>query len=237
MNDHGSDLQGFRFQVLLIEADEAYCVAIAACIRQAGGRVEPVATPDRAFAALERKSFDLLVWGVSAEEVARRVTVMGELRLRSEAPLVIIDPGSDSAQLDLEAGADHWLSKPFVPGALVGSIRAALRRPANSVVPAALKAEVWGMTLDGGRRQLAFGGSEVFLTRQEWDLFSILFSHPNRFITAQEILLLGWRAGDHAAEQIRTYVHRLRLKLEPLKLPCQLLSQHGQGYCLAFASA
>jgi DNA-binding response OmpR family regulator len=91
------------------------------------------------------------------------------------------------------------------------------------------------MTLDGGRRKLAFGGSEVLLTRQEWDLFSILFSHPDRFITAQEILLLGWRAGDHAAEQIRTYVHRLRLKLEPLKLPCQLLSQHGQGYCLAFA--
>ena len=49
-----------------------------------------------------------------------------------------------------------------------------------------------------------------------------------------EIIRLGWRAGEHAAEQLRTYVHRLRHKLEPLDLPCQLLSQHGQGYCLTF---
>jgi DNA-binding response OmpR family regulator len=99
-----------------------------------------------------------------------------------------------------------------------------------------LKAEVRGISLDGGRRRLAFGGSEVYLTRQEWDLLSILFSHPDRFISARNIMHLGWRAGDHAAEQIRTYVHRLRQKLEPLNLPCRLMSQHGQGYCLAFAT-
>jgi DNA-binding response OmpR family regulator len=90
------------------------------------------------------------------------------------------------------------------------------------------------MVFDGGRRTVQFGGSEVFFTRQEWDLLSILISHPERYLAAREILMLGWRAGEHAAEQLRTYVHRLRQKLEPLNLPCQLLSRHGQGYCLTF---
>jgi DNA-binding response OmpR family regulator len=91
------------------------------------------------------------------------------------------------------------------------------------------------MLLEGGLRKLAYKGTEVTFTRPEWDLLSILFSHPDRFLGAQEILRLGWSAGEHAAEQLRTYVHRLRQKLEPLDLPCQLLSQHGQGYCLLFA--
>ena len=43
---------------------------------------------------------------------------MGELRLRSEAPLIVVDADTSTAQSDLEAGADQWLPKPFVPGAL-----------------------------------------------------------------------------------------------------------------------
>jgi DNA-binding response OmpR family regulator len=76
-----------------------------------------------------------------------RVEVMGELRLRSEAPPVMIDVYSSAAQFALEAGADQWLVKPFVPGALVGS---ELRRATNSALPAAMKVEFRGMNLDGG---------------------------------------------------------------------------------------
>jgi hypothetical protein len=51
-------------------------------------------------------------------------------------------------------------------------------------------------------------------------------------LTAREIIRLGWRAGEHEAEQLRIYVRRLRLKLEPLDLACRLVSQHNRGYCL-----
>jgi DNA-binding response OmpR family regulator len=109
-----------------------------------------------------------------------------------------------------------------------------MRKSSSAVVRVASRLEIRGMVLDGGRRNLSFSGSEVFFTRQEWDLLSILISHPERFLAAQDIVQIGWRAGEHAAEQLRTYVHRLRQKIEPLNLPCRLLSQHGQGYCLTF---
>jgi DNA-binding response OmpR family regulator len=102
-------------------------------------------------------------------------------------------------------------------------------------VGVATRIEIRGMVLEGKTRRLSAGGHEVAFTRQEWDLLSILASHPNRYLGAREILRLGWRAGDHEAEQLRTYVRRLRQKLDPLKLPCRLLSEHGHGYCLAFA--
>jgi DNA-binding response OmpR family regulator len=227
----GNDPPG---QALLIESDEPYRAVMAACLRLAGCGVVQAAGVGDALTALELRSFDLVVWGVADGDRVRRQELMGELRLRSQAPLIMVDGGSDTAQADLEGGADQWLPRPFVPGALVGSIRASLRKSASSAMRLIPRLEVRGMVLDGRKRRLEYAGSEVFFTRQEWDLLSILISHPERFLAAQEILLLGWRAGEHAAEQLRTYVHRLRQKLGPLNLPCQLLSQHGQGYCLTF---
>jgi DNA-binding response OmpR family regulator len=225
---------GERCHAILIEADEAYRAAIAASMRLAGCRVEQVATPDLAFPALEHKNFDLVVWGVSISDAGRRSEVISEVRLRTEAPLVLVDGSFDMGQLGLETGADQWVPKPFVPGALVGSVRAALRKSASSIMQVATRVEVRGMVLDGKTRRLTVGTQVVTFTRQEWELLSILVSHPNRFLGAREILRLGWRAGDHGSEQLRTYVRRLRLKLEPVNVPCRLLSQHGQGYCLDF---
>jgi DNA-binding response OmpR family regulator len=226
---------GATWHVLLLEADEAYRIAISACILLVDGRTDAVERPASAYSALERQEFELVVWGVSQEDARCRVQVMAQLRSRTDAPIIVVDGGVEAAELHLQAGADHWLPKPFAPGALVGALRAALRSSASRSMPAVLRTEIRGMVLDGGKRKLTFAGAEVLFTRQEWDLLSILLSHPDRFLAAQEILQLGWSAGEHAAEQLRTYVHRLRQKLEPLDLPCRLLSQHGQGYCLLFA--
>jgi DNA-binding response OmpR family regulator len=226
--------------VLVLEADEPYRHTIEACIHLVGGLVESFSCPDSAVTALERRRFDLVVWGVpetSGLDAGRRAATIDEILSRSDAPLIVIDNGPNVAQISLEAGADQWLPKPFPPGALVGALRAALRRSAPSTRPQILRTEIRGMVLDGATRRLSFRGSEVSFTRQEWELLSILLSHPDRFLSAPEILGLGWSAGEHAAEQLRTYVHRLRQKVEPLALPCQLLSQHGHGYCLLFDSA
>ena len=226
---------GARCQSLLIEADEAYRVVIEACLGLAGCRVEVVSTPDGAFPVLERRRFDLVVWGVSPPPSNRRREVIGELRHRTEAPLVLVDAGLEMAQLDLEAGADQWVPKPFAPGALIGALRAALRKAALPVMDITSSVSIHGMVLDGRRRHLTFAGREVEFTRQEWTLLSILVRRPNRFLSAREIVRLGWRAGVHEPDQLRIYVRRLRQKLEPLGVPCRLVSQHGQGYCLEFS--
>jgi DNA-binding response OmpR family regulator len=220
--------------VLLIERDEAYRAVIEACIRLAGCRVDCAPAPDLAFPILEHRTFDLVVWGVSTRHAEHPGEVLPQLRLRTEAPMVLLDDASETAQSALEGGADQWLHKPFVPGALVGSIRAALRKSAAPVVDVALRVEIEGIVLDGKRRVLTFADRHVGFTRQEWVLLSILASHPDRFLGFREILRLGWQVGGHGPEQLRTSVRRLRDKVEPLDLPCRLLSQHGQGYSLAF---
>ena len=235
MLDHENGARGGRPIALLIETDEAYRAVITASLRLAGCRVDTASTADAALSVLEKRSYDLVVWGVSSGDSSRRCEVISEVRLLTEVPLVLVDGSPDVAQLDLESGADQWLPKPFVPGALIGAVRAALRKAASPVVGVASRLEMRGMVLDGKTRRVSCRGRVVAFTRQEWDLLSILVNYPNRYLGAREILRLGWRAGDHEAEQLRTYVRRLRQKLEPLEAPCQLLSEHGLGYCLAFS--
>jgi DNA-binding response OmpR family regulator len=198
--------------------------------------VQDVPTIASGLVALERARYDVVVWGVPVLPPEHRRSSIAELKLRTESPLVLIAAGSEGTQSDLEAGADQWLPKPFVPGALVGTVRAALRKSAGPVVPLAALHEVRGMRLNGQDRTLAFGEGETSFSRQEWDLLSILVDHPNRYLTVHEILRLGWHAGAYGPEEVRIYVRRLRRKMDPLGLPCELRALHGHGYCLKFAA-
>jgi two-component system KDP operon response regulator KdpE len=228
------EVEQARYQALLIESDDAYRTAMAACMRLAGCQVRQLRDSDQALPALEGSTFDLVVWGVPTPRTDGHGETISELRLRTEAPLILVCDNVETARGDLEAGADQWLPKPFVPGALVGVVRAALRHSATAVPALTSHVEVRGMVLDGGARSLSVGALKADFTRLEWDLLSILVNHPNRFLNAHEVQRLGWRSGEYGPTQLRIYVRRLRQKLGPLKPPCRLLSQHGHGYCLSF---
>jgi DNA-binding response OmpR family regulator len=217
--------------VLVVEPDAAYRAVIETCVRLADCRAEAVADLAAGLARLEGASFDVLIWGCDPEEDGHSATA-ALLRARTDAHLMLLADQFEAAQSAHEAGADQVLPKPFIPSALVGALRAALRRSPALMMHLASRVEIKGITLDATGRTLTLDGAQVSFTIQEWDLLAVLLSHPNRFLSAREIIRLGWRAGAHEIEQLRTYVRRLRRKLEPLDIPFRLVSQHNRGYCL-----
>lgn len=217
--------------VLVVEADEAYRAVIETCVRLADCRAEAATDLAAALGRLEGASFDVLIWGSGPEE-DRHSETAALLRATTDGHVMLLADDFEAAQSAHEAGADQVLPKPFVPGALVGALRAALRRSPALVMHLASRVEIKGIVFDAAGRTLQRGGDHLSFSGQEWDLLAVFLSHPNRFLAAREIIRLGWRAGDHEVEQLRTYVQRLRQKLEPLNLPLRLVSQHNRGYCL-----
>lgn len=222
-------------RVLVIDGDALSAGIIEACLAEADCATWLSPTPGQAISQLEHRQFDLLIWRVEAAsgDMEARRQALFEIRLRTRTPLIVIDEAA-AAQALLEAGADQWLPCVSPPGAIVGSVRAALRKSTPSGAPINERVEIRGMVFDGRTRRLSYRDGGVVLTRQEWELLSLLVSHANRFLSAREIVRLGWRGGDHEVEQLRTYIRRLRQRLAPLGAPCQLVSEHGRGYCLAF---
>lgn len=92
--------------------------------------------------------------------------------------------------------------------------------------------ELGGIDFDPHSRRLAHRGRSVALTRRESELFAYLLAHPNRFFSAEQLVLQAWQAPDLSTEQLRSYVVRLRRHLRTLRLPCDLVSEPRQGYAL-----
>lgn len=221
-------------RVMVIEADADYRAVVARCVELAGAQPEAVAGLPQAVRRLEQASFDLIIWGAPPGESDRPQRVL-ELHQATKLPLIVLDESYEEAKAAFEAGADQVLPKPFVPGALVGAVTAGLRGSGpTSVVPLATRIDVRDIVFDSAARTVSFGKDSVALTRREWDLLAFLLGNPGQFFSAEDLLVNAWRTSRHSAEQIRSYVARLRRKLGPLALPMRLLSQQGRGYCLIF---
>jgi DNA-binding response OmpR family regulator len=220
--------------VLVIESDADYRAVVARCVELAGAQPDPAGSLGQGIRRLDGARMDLVVWGVPAGE-PKRAAVVSQLHQAGGCPLVLLDESYEEARASFEAGADQVLPKPFVPGALVGAIKAALRGPGpSSLVPLATRIEIRGALFDSQRRTVSHDGREIDFTKREWELLSFFLANPNQFFSTTELLRAAWQSDQHSPEQLRSYVVRLRRKLGPLDIPCGIESRQGRGYRLAF---
>ena len=96
--------------------------------------------------------------------------------------------------------------------------------------------ELAGLDLDVRRRVLTYGGQRLTLTRREAELLSFLARRPGQFFPAAQLVSLAWAAPELSAEQLRTYVVRLRRHLTNTGVPARLLSEPRRGYGLIFTA-
>ncbi len=93
-----------------------------------------------------------------------------------------------------------------------------------------------GLDLDVRRRVLSYAGQRVTLTRREAELLAFLARRPGQFYSASQLVSLAWSAPELSAEQLRTYVVRLRRHLATSGVPAHLVSEPRRGYALVFTS-
>jgi len=221
-------------RILVVDANAGYRSVISHVVELAGGESESVAEFDAAKRQLERRRFDLVIFGMSADS-RLKPKQLGDLRAAARCPFILLDESSSDAGDTLEtfeAGASQVLPKPFVPDALIGAIKSQLRGPdLASVVSIATKIELGGLIFDAKQRSVHNGEATVSLTKREWQLLSFFLTNPNQFFSAEDVALPAW-GPEASIEQFRTYVTRLRHKLLPFLCVCEVVNEKGKGYRL-----
>lgn len=96
--------------------------------------------------------------------------------------------------------------------------------------------ELAGLDLDIRRRILSHGGQRVRLTRRETELLGFLAQRPGQFYQAPQLISLAWGSPELSAEQLRTYIARLRRHLASTSVPARLVSEPRRGYGLVFTA-
>jgi DNA-binding response OmpR family regulator len=96
--------------------------------------------------------------------------------------------------------------------------------------------ELQGLWVDPTGRVVRHQGSEVSLTKREFQLLQFLLDHPHRYFTTSQILGQAWADPALFPEEVRNYVRRLRKILVELGIPADLVNKPGRGYSLVFRS-
>ena len=95
--------------------------------------------------------------------------------------------------------------------------------------------ELEGLVIDQEARRVACRDRSVTLTRREFQLLAHLVAETPRFVSARRLLVDAWHDGHLPEESLRTYIVRLRAKLERLDAGVAISNQARRGYALVFA--
>ena len=119
---------------------------------------------------------------------------------------------------------------------MLARVRAILRRslPPAEDLPLTIyqRGDLW---IDLQSTRVTLGDKMVRLTGREWAVLRVLVEHAGQVVAPRQVLQQAWgpEYGDEG-DYIRTYITRLRRKLEPdPSQPAYITLERGMGYRLA----
>ena len=207
--------------MLVVEDEQDIAGLIKHTLEREGDMaIDIVSTGDAALKAVSERAPDLLILDLNLP-VLGGLEVCRILRSRpatSRVPIIMVTARTSEGDrvTGLDVGADDYITKPFSLRELSARVRAALRR-GRPDDRGAQPAEIYRgkhLTADFDAVSIVVDGTQVRLTRREFELLKYLVENRNRVLSRDRLLERVW--GYERMVETRSvdvHVGRLRGKL------------------------
>ena len=184
-----------RPRILFVEDERSISEPFSKALTREGYDPVVAGTAAEALALAQGPRFDLVLLDLTLPDGDGR-DVCRELRRSSDVPIVMLT--ARGTELDrivgLELGADDYVVKPFSGAEVIARIRAVLRRTQTAQTPEAAEAvtQVADLHVDHEARRVRLNGTELELSRKEFDLLARLVRDAGRVVTREQLMSDVW---------------------------------------------
>lgn len=163
-------------------------------------------------------------------------TVCRNLRSFSEIPIILVsakDSENDKIA-GLNAGADDYITKPFLPDELAARISAVLRRSSALEMPSFKYFQCHDLRIDFIRQKVTLGQGTAELTSTEYRIVAFLAMNSGKIVAVDEILKEIWgEANSETSHSLQVNISRLRDKLHDTSPNFKYIeTRYGKGYLI-----
>jgi two-component system, OmpR family, response regulator CpxR len=208
-------------RILIIEDDREAAAMMREYLAAASLRIEVASTGNQGLTLARQSQFELIILDRQLPD-GEGLNVLTELRRSSAVPVLILSgSGEPSDRVEgLEAGADDYLSKPFLPRELLARVQAILRRTSDRVNAASQNAPIierGDLRIDQDRQTATLNRKVLTLTATEYQLLTLLAASTPQPISRQQLSqrILG-RPYLPTDRSIDNLISILRKKLGPI---------------------
>ena len=92
-----------------------------------------------------------------------------------------------------------------------------------------------GLLVDEDARSITYRDRSATFTRREFQLLLLLVMRSPSFITPHQMLVQAWHDARLPEETLRTYIGRVRSKLQALGVAATIQNRPRRGYALLFS--
>ncbi len=167
---------------------------------------------------------DLILLDIYGYQVCR------DIRSRTDAPIVFLSARVEEADriMGLKVGGDDYIMKPFSMDELLARIEAHFRREERA---AGRELREGILQVDFAGRRILVEGRDAGLTRTEYDIAELLFTHKGNVFDRERIYerVRGYEREADAAI-VTEHIRRIRRKLENTQGQEYIETVWGVGY-------
>jgi DNA-binding response OmpR family regulator len=218
--------------VMVVEDDDAIRLVLRTNLEDEGYRVVESVTAEQALVEMLDERVDVVLVDLRLPGI-QGLDLIRSLRATSQVPIIIVTAQTDSHDVvaGLEAGADDYVTKPFVSKELMARIRTILRRAgAPEEEPQALACGP--IELDPDTAEVLRNGEPIAVSKIEFYVLAELIGARGRVLSRDYLLRKVWgygNAGD--GRVVDNLIYRLRSKIEDDPANPELLTTvRGFGY-------
>ena len=220
-----------KYKILVVDDEESLCEILQFNLEVEGYEVDVAYSAEQAL-GMHPERYSLILLDVMMGEMSgfRMAQLLKSKPETAKVPVIFCTAKDteDDTVAGLNLGADDYIAKPFSIREVLARVRSVLRRTAGTQEESEVVA-FEGLSLDLRSKRCTLDGEPLALTKKEFEILTLLLSHPRVIFSREQILARVWNNEVIVLDRtIDVNITRLRKKIGPYG--SHLVTRLGYGY-------